>query len=290
MLLLALCEQRRCLDGPVTIACPKSNSLWSHAGGRVGWPNMANVLYERVGAASLLTIDRPEHRNAIDGQTAEELLAGYRSFESDENARVLVVTGSGEKAFSAGADLKALESLGSRVDSVEGVLGFTRLVSPKPTIAAISGWCVAAGLVLALWCDLRIATEDARFGFPDRKWGVPILDGGTKRLVATVGVSRALELVMTGREIDAPEAHRLGLANEVVANGRHVEHSLELAELLAGFPQETLRADRQAIRESLDRALLDSFARDAEVDRAAADVATQGASEFSSRGRSTSSS
>ena len=158
---------------------------------------MAKVLYERVGAASLLTIDRPERRNAIDGETAEELLAGYRSFESDEDALVLVVTGSGEKAFSAGADLKAIETLGPRVDSVEGVLGFTRLVSPKPTIAAISGWCVAAGVVLALWCDLRIATEDARFGFPDRKWGVPILDGGTKRLAATVGVSNALELAMT---------------------------------------------------------------------------------------------
>ena len=162
--------------------------------------------------------------------------------------------------------------------------------SPKPTIAAISGWCVAAGLVLALWCDLRIATEDARFGFPDRKWGVPILDGGTTRLAATVGVSRALELAMTGREIDAPEAHRLGLINEVVANGRHVERSLELAELLAGFPQETLRADRQAIRQSLDRALLDSFAGDAEVARATADVATRGAAEFSARSRSASSS
>jgi enoyl-CoA hydratase len=247
---------------------------------------MANVLYERVGAASLLTIDRPERRNAIDGQTAEELLAGYRSFESDENARVLVVTGSGEKAFSAGADLKAIETLAPRVNSDEGVLGFTRLVSPKPTIAAISGWCVAAGLVLALWCDLRIATEDARFGFPDRKWGVPILDGGTRRLAATIGVSNALELAMTGREIDASEAHRLGLVNEVVASGRHVERSLEMAELLAGFPQETLRADRQSIRESLDRALLESFARDAEVARATADVATRGAAEFSARDQS----
>lgn len=247
---------------------------------------MANVSYERVGAASLLTIDRPERRNAIDGQTAEELLAGYRSFESDEDAHVLVITGSGEKAFSAGADLKASETLAPRVNSSEGVLGFTRLISPKPTIAAISGWCVAAGLVLALWSDLRIATEDARFGFPDRKWGVPILDGGTQRLAATVGVSRALELVMTGREIDAPEAHRVGLVNEVVANGRHVERSLELAELLAGFPQETLRADRQAIRESLDRALLDSFARDAGVVHATADVASRGAREFSARDRS----
>jgi len=246
---------------------------------------MANVLYERVGAASLLTIDRPERRNAVDGQTAEELVEGYRRFESDGDAQVLVVTGSGDKAFSAGADLKALETLGPRVDSAEGVLGFTRLVSPKPTIAAISGWCVAGGLVIALWFDLRIATEDARFGFPDRKWGVPILDGGTKRLAATVGLSNALELAMTGREVDAAEAHRMGLVNEVVANGGHVERALELAELLAGFPQETLRADRQAIRESLDRDLVDSFAAEAEVARATADVATRGASRFSGRGR-----
>ena len=144
--------------------------------------------------------------------------------------------------------------------------------------------------MLALWCDLRIATGDARFGFPDRKWGVPILDGGTTRLAATVGVPKALELAMTGREIDAPEAHRLGLINEVVANGRHVERALELAELLAGFPQETLRADRHGIRESLDSALLDSFARDAAVARATADVATRGAAEFSARSRSASSS
>lgn len=245
---------------------------------------MANVLYDRFGAAALLTIDRPERRNAIDGQTAEELLEGYRRFESDEDARVMVVAGSGEKAFSAGADLKAIETLAPRVDSAEGVLGFTRLVSPKPTIAAISGWCVAGGLVLALWCDLRIATEDARFGFPDRKWGVPIMDGGTKRLAATVGLSYALELAMTGREVDAAEAHRIGLVNEVVASGRHVERALELAELLAGFPQETLRADRQAIRESLDRDLIDSFAGEAEVARATAEVATRGAGRFSRRG------
>lgn len=244
---------------------------------------MTNVLYERVGAAAVLTIDRPERRNAIDGATAEELLAGYRNFESDDAAHVLVVTGGGEKAFSAGADLKAIETLGPRVDSPEGVLGFTRLVSPKPTIAAISGWCVAGGLVLALWCDLRIATEDARFGFPDRKWGVPIMDGGTKRLAATIGFSQALELAMTGREIDAVEAHRLGLVNEIVAAGRNVERALELAELLAGFPQETLRADRRAIRESLDDALLDSFAAEAQVARATAAVAARGAGQFSGR-------
>jgi enoyl-CoA hydratase len=246
---------------------------------------MPNVRYERVGAASLLTLDRPERRNAIDGDTAAELLEAYRGFESDEEARVLVITGGGEKAFSAGADLKAIETLAPRVDSPEGVLGFTRLTSSKPTIAAISGWCVAGGLVLALWCDLRIATTDARFGFLDRKWGVPIMDGGTRRLVATVGLPKALELAMTGREVDATEAERIGLVNEVVAPARHVDRALEVAEQLAGFPQQTLIADRKAIRETLDAALSDSVEREIEVARASADVATRGASDFSTQRR-----
>jgi enoyl-CoA hydratase len=144
---------------------------------------------------------------------------------------------------------------------------------------------VAGGLVLALWCDLRIATEDARFGFPDRKWGVPIMDGGTKRLGAVVGVSKALELAMTGREVDASEAAQIGLVNEVVTRGRHLERALELAETLAGFPHETLVADRAGIRERLDAELSESFAREVEVARATADVATRGASDFASQDR-----
>jgi enoyl-CoA hydratase len=212
-------------------------------------------------------------------------LEAYRSFESDEDARVLVITGGGEKAFSAGADLKAIETLAPRVDSVEGVLGFTRLTSSKPTIAAISGWCVAGGLVLALWCDLRIATTDARFGFLDRKWGVPIMDGGTRRLVATVGLPKALELAMTGREVDATEAGKIGLVNEVVPPARHVDRALEIAEQLAGFPRETLIADRRAMRDTLDAALSDSFEREIEVARATAGVATRGASDFSTKRR-----
>ena len=238
--------------------------------------------YERVGAAALITIDRPERRNAIDGATAEELLDCYRRFEADEEATAMVITGAGDKAFSAGADLKAIDTLAARVTAPEGVLGFTRLVSPKPTIAAISGWCVAGGLVLALWCDLRIATESARFGFPDRKWGVPIMDGGAKRLSAAVGVPKALELAMTGREVDAVEAERIGLVNEVVPPGGHVERAVEIAELLGGFPQETLFADRRSVREGLDAELQESFAAEIEVARATSEAARRGAAEFAS--------
>ena len=124
---------------------------------------------------------------------------------------MLVLTGAGEQAFCAGADLKAIETLDA--DAPGGPLGFTRLASPKPTIAAVSGWCLAGGFELALWCDLRVATEDARFGFAERRWGVPLIDGGTQRLPRIVGQGRALDLVLSGRTIEAPEAHAIGLVN-----------------------------------------------------------------------------
>ena len=136
------------------------------------------VTYERRGAAAVLTIDRPERRNAIDGPTAELLTDGYRAFVADEEARVLVLTGAGELAFCAGADLKAIETLGPRLELDDGPLGFTRLISPKPTIAAISGWCLAGGLELALWCDLRIATAEARLGFTERRFAGGIVLSG----------------------------------------------------------------------------------------------------------------
>ena len=179
-----------------------------------------SVNYERTGAAALVTIDRPERRNAIDGPTAEALHEAFRSFVADDGARVLVVTGAGEEAFCAGADLKALDTLGPRLDLPEGPLGFTRLASPKPTIAAVSGWCLAGGFELALWCDLRVATPSARFGFTERRFGVPLIDGGTQRLPRIVGSGRALDLVISGRVIDVEEADRFGLVTEVVAAGR----------------------------------------------------------------------
>jgi enoyl-CoA hydratase len=161
------------------------------------------VRYERVGAAALLTIDRPERRNAVDGPTAQALGEGYRRFEADDQARVLVLTGAGDAAFCAGADLKALETFGPRLADPGGPLGFTRLTSPKPTIAAISGYCLAGGLELALWCDLRVATEGSTLGFPERRWGVALIDGGTQRLPRIVGMGRALDIILTGRMVDA---------------------------------------------------------------------------------------
>ena len=156
------------------------------------------VRYERVGAAGLLTIDRQARRNAVDGPTAERLLEAYRAFEADDDARVLVVTGAGGVSFCAGADLKAIASFAPRLEAPEGPFGFTRLTPTKPTIAAIEGWCLAGGLELALWCDLRIASAGSQLGFPERRWGVPLIDGGTQRLPRVVGLGRALDLILTG--------------------------------------------------------------------------------------------
>ena len=175
------------------------------------------VRYERRGAAALLTIDRPERRNAIDGPTAEALAAGYRAFADDDDARVLVLTGAGGVAFCAGADLKAIETFAARLDDPGGPLGFTRRIPAKPAIAAIEGWCLAGGLELALWCDLRIATDTSTLGFPERRFGVPLIDGGTQRLPRIVGLGRALDLILTGRLVGAREALDLGLLTEVVA-------------------------------------------------------------------------
>src|SRR4051794_11522271 len=174
------------------------------------------VHYERTGAAAVLRIDRPERRNAIDGPTAALLLDGFQRFAGDDDARVLVVCGD-DVAFCAGADLKDLASLDP--DALGGPLGFTRLASPKPTIAAVSGWAVAGGLELALWCDLRVASATATFGCAERRWGVPLIDGGTQRLPRVVGQGRALDLILSGRMVDAPEALAMGLATEVVPVG-----------------------------------------------------------------------
>ena len=223
----------------------------------------APVRYERVGRAALITIDRESRRNAVDGPTAEALAAAYRRFEADDEARAMVLTGAGELAFCAGADLKAIESFAPRLLAAEGPLGFTRLTPAKPTIAAISGWCLAGGLELALWCDLRIATESARLGFPERRWGVPLIDGGTQRLPRIVGLGRALDLILSGRIVESEEAAAIGLLTEVVAAGRHVERALEIAEGLAGFPQSTMLADRRAAIEGLGMPLAEGLALEA---------------------------
>ena len=254
---------------------------------------MSKVSYERAGAAAVLTITRRERRNAIDEETAGLLREGLRRFEEDD-ARALVLTGEGPEAFCAGADLKALSEraagfAGSDPEAEiaswlerwrDGPLGFTRLVASKPTIAAISGWCLAGGLELALWCDLRVAAEGARLGFTERRFGVPLLDGGTQRLPRIVGMGRALEMILTGRLVEAREAREWGLVNEVVAEGKHLERALQIAEGLAGFPQETMLSDRRAALEGAGRPLDDGLRLEAELGAESVIVGVRGAARF----------
>src|SRR3954447_26759687 len=238
------------------------------------------VHYERRGAAALVTIDRQERRNAVDGATADLLAAAYERFEADDEARALVLTGAGDVAFCAGADLKALETLAPRLEDPRGPLGFTRLTPSKPAIAAVSGWCLAGGFELALWCDLRIASETAAFGFTERRFGVPLIDGGTQRLPRIVGQGRALDLILTGRVVGADEALGMGLVNEVVPAGRQLERALELAEGIARFPQETMLADRRAALAALGLELDAGLELEAKSGPATAEVAARGAARF----------
>jgi enoyl-CoA hydratase len=234
------------------------------------------VRYEREGTAAVLTIDRPGRRNAVDAATAEALRQGLERFEADENARFLVLTGAGE-AFCAGADLKAIDL---DVDHPGGPMGFTRLTPSKPTIAAIDGWCLAGGLELAVWCDLRIATPGSTFGCFERRWGVPLIDGGTQRLPRLIGLGRAMDMILTGRAVDASEAQRIGLLTAVVEPGRHLERALELAERLAAFPQETMLSDRRAALEGTGMPLVEGLDLEHRLGREVLDVALRGAARF----------
>ncbi len=255
---------------------------------------MSKVRYERVGSAAVLTITRPQRRNAVDDETADLLAAGFEKFEADDEARALVLTGEGPEAFCAGADLKAFaeraeEFAGDDPQAAidawlerhpDGPLGFTRRTASKPTIAAISGWCLAGGLELALWCDLRVATTGARLGFTERRFGVPLIDGGTQRLPRIVGMGRALEMILTGRILEAPEALSWGLVNEVVAEAGHLERALEIAEGLAGFPQPTMLSDRRAAIEGIGLSFERGLALEAELGRTSVSTGAAGAGRF----------
>src|ERR687888_1905240 len=238
------------------------------------------VRYERVGAAAVLTIDRQYRRNAIDGPTAERLREGLEAFESDDGGRVLVLTGAGGVSFCAGADLKAIDTFAPRLDDPNAPLGFPRRTPSKPTIAAISGWCLAGGLELALWCDLRIAAAGSNLGFPERRWGVPLIDGGTQRLPRIVGMGRALDLILTGRMVPADEALGMGLLTEIVPPGRHLERTLEMAEGLAAFPQETMLADRLAALEGIGMPFEQGLEREARNGLPLHEIARAGAARF----------
>jgi enoyl-CoA hydratase len=238
------------------------------------------VRYERVGAAAVLTIDREHRRNAVDGPTAEQLREGLDAFEADDDARVLVLTGAGDVSFCAGADLKAIETYAPRLDDPGGPLGFTRRTPSKPAIAAIGGWCLAGGLELALWCDLRVAAEGSTFGLPERRWGVPLIDGGTQRLPRIVGMGRALDLILTGRLIGADEALAMGLITEIVPAGTHLARALEMAEGLAQFPQVTMLAVRRAAIEGRGMTLAEGLALEAQAGPEVFADAVAGAARF----------
>ncbi|CAL9639289.1 crotonase/enoyl-CoA hydratase family protein [Streptomyces sp. enrichment culture] len=206
------------------------------------------VRVERRGPVTTVVLSRPEVRNAVDGPTAAELAAAFRGFEADEEARAAVLWGEGG-AFCAGADLKALGTgRGNRVEPEgDGPMGPTRMRLSKPVIAAVAGHAVAGGLELALWCDLRVAEEDAVFGVFCRRWGVPLIDGGTVRLPRLIGTGRALDLILTGRPVPAAEALDMGLVNRVVPPGRARAAAEELAAGIARFPQACLRSDRASV-------------------------------------------
>ena len=207
-----------------------------------------SVIVEASGAVATVTLNRPSCRNAVDGPTANLLREAFVAFEADDALRVLVLTGAGGQ-FCAGADLKAMADPALRnvvepTGRADGPMGPTRMDLTKPVIAAIEGHAVAGGLELALMCDLRVAARGAVFGVFCRRWGVPLIDGGTVRLPRIVGAGRALDMILTGRAVDAAEALSFGLVNRVVEDGAALSAALELAAAIAAFPQDCLRADR----------------------------------------------
>jgi enoyl-CoA hydratase/carnithine racemase len=209
---------------------------------------MAKVEVERKGPVVVVWLNRPQVHNAIDAETAQLLHQAVVRVRDDDDARALVVSGRGGKAFSAGADLRDGPRLfADREDPTSGPLQFSGLDPGKPTIAAVEGFCLAGGLELACWCDFRIAGQGAEFGVVNRRWGIPLVDGGTQRLPRIVGIGTALWLAETGVQIDVRRAREIGLVQEVVPAGQALDRAIELAERIVGYPQAGLIADRASI-------------------------------------------
>jgi enoyl-CoA hydratase len=239
------------------------------------------VRSERNGPVTTVVLSRPEVRNAVDGPAASALADAFRAFDADPDAAVAVLWGEGG-TFCAGADLAAIGTdRGNRVaDDGDGPMGPTRLRLSKPVIAAISGYAVAGGLELALWCDLRVAEEDAVLGVFCRRWGVPLIDGGTVRLPRLIGTSQALDLILTGRPVQASEARAMGLVNRVVPVGRSREAAEHLAAEIAEFPQACMRNDRRSVLDQESLAEPDALGNELALGRASLREASEGVARF----------
>lgn len=220
------------------------------------------------GAVCIVTIDRPDVRNAVDGPTAAQLAEAFRAFEADDSLAVAILTGA-NGTFCSGADLKGIsEGRGNRVKrdvSLDGPMGPTRMVLSKPVIAAVEGFAVAGGLELAIWCDLRVAAEDAVFGVYCRRWGVPLVDGGTIRLPRLIGQSHALDMLLTGRGVSGEEAVRMGLVNRSVPKGTALAAAIALGQEIAALPQGCMRNDRQSSFEQWNMSLNDALANETKL-------------------------
>lgn len=232
------------------------------------------VRVEVDGTTTVVTIDRPEVRNAVDGPTARALYDAFRAFDADESQAVAILTGA-HGTFCAGADLKAVSTgSGNRIDSMTpgapdpdamGPMGPSRLRLSKPVIAAVEGHAVAGGLELSLWCDLRVAARDAVFGVFCRRWGVPLIDGGTVRLPRLIGQSRAMDMILSGRPVEGTEAEAWGLVNRLAEPGGALDAAKALAEQLAAFPQRCLRSDRASVLDQTSHTEWDALAHETEL-------------------------
>ena len=243
------------------------------------------VSFETEGPIAIVTINRPDVRNAVDRATAAALAEAFRRFDADEALSVAILTGAGGY-FCAGADLKAVASGGGNrtANDGDGPMGPSRMRLSKPVIAAVEGFAVAGGLELSLWCDMRVAARDAVFGVFCRRWGVPLVDGGTVRLPRLIGESHALDLILTGRGVSGDEALRMGLASRIVEPGQALNAAKELALQIAGFPQRCMRSDRLSALEQWDRDFDDAMANETRrgLEVIASGETREGASRFAS--------